>query len=364
MSENEESPSGCLRPMEQIQGIVTALAQALDVRKLGFFLVGMFGLAIVLLLFVLAVMALLWLTAQAGSKLQSDEGWTIAKFLLKMAWWVGVALAVGIFGEIAGGVARMAHLESQGGKGGIREVLAFRKRRKRSLFGGILLTAAALWIASYLVNGLVGLINCIPAVGSFVGALLFLPQFVFNLVVFLALMTIILVPCVIAVEDIDVVQALTRVIGCYRRHVRELIVQVGVTQFFGTIVMGVLGIILIGALLPTLKTNGPSFARAYMERATPSLPRFDSPGGDSRSPFSSDRDSSRHKHGEEERSGSSFLEWLRLFFLTLVVLAWLSYPVVFWICSFTQLYGRLSPSFATGASPPPIPPAPPVSLHR
>lgn len=351
-----------LPPTAQVEGVVSALTQALDLRKLGLFLAGSLVLGICLCL----VLAL-----GAASK-------NLAVFLLLSL--LALPLAIGLSGVLAGGVARLAHLDGQGQPGTIGEAIGFCRQRFLSLFGGTLLMVFVVLLASVLLNGFVALLNNSRTIGSLLGALLFVPQMLLNLVLFVAFLTIVLVPAAIAVDDVSVGPAFGRVIGCLRHHVRELTVQIGVAMFFGSIVVGLLASLLAAALLPTMSTNGPDVAGGLMRTILPDFSGLSRSDDSSPFNFGAMMDpprpgaTSRSRAGaipggpnrllEMRQSKGPWGDWLRWLWLLTVFAAWIAYPVVFWICAFTRLYGSLSPSLAArsarAAFPQPLPVGPPA----
>ncbi len=125
---------------------------------------------------------------------------------------------------------RLVHLESVGGRATMEEATAFCGRQFLSLFGGTLLVVFTVLVAVCLLNGLVAAISDLSAVGS-LAAILFLPQLLLNLVLVVALLSSVLMPRAIAVEDIGAGPAFGRVFTAIRHHTRELIIEISAIQF-------------------------------------------------------------------------------------------------------------------------------------
>ena len=314
--------------------VISSLARALSFKKLGFFLLAAITMVILCGFF-------LWIGAASNS-----DAIAIVCFII-----VGI-LVIGAIGPLAGGVAYLTRAESQGRSVGIADAFRFCGRRFLSLIGGIVLLLLILIILPLVVNGFVALLNSNRTVGSFVGALLFLPQFLLNLMWIVAVLVGILVPCAIAVENIGAFRALSRLIACMRFNTSQLMVQIALTFFFVGVVIFVLWLLVGIAMVPTFVTNGPAF--------TSSIGKLDqlweSRGGGHSFGFdlgSKSRDNLRGKQSRgsefgrptktKHRSG----DVLRQFFMAVIFLLVIVYPVVYWIVSFTTYYMEVQPKIAT-----------------
>jgi len=85
------------------------------------------------------------------------------------------------------------------------------------LFGAVVLVALAA------INGLIVLLNRSGAAGSLLAAFLFLPQFVMNLALALAVIVGVLVPVAIATENVGASQAVGRLLNCVQRDTSRLL---------------------------------------------------------------------------------------------------------------------------------------------
>lgn len=314
--------------------VISSLVRALSVKKLGFFLLAAIAMVILCGFF-------LWIGAASNS-----DAIAIVCFII-----VGI-LVIGAIGPLAGGVAYLTRVESQGRSVGIADAFRFCGRRFLALIGGIILLLLILVILPLIVNGFVALLNSNRTVGSFVGALLFLPQFLFNLMCTVAVLVGILVPCAIAVENIGAFRAISRLIACMRFNTGQLMVQIALTFFFVGVVMFVLWLLVGIAMVPTVFTNGPSFTSSIGEVDQ----LWGSRGEDHSLGFdfgSRSRDDLRVKQSRggafgwptktKHRSG----EILRCFFVAVILLLVIVYPVVYWIVSFTTYYMEVQPKIAT-----------------
>jgi hypothetical protein len=324
--------------------VMEGLAQAMSWRKLGFFMLGQLIIQIITLLVLLFAKA------------------SIETFLVMVP--VVIVLVIGLSGVLAGGVSYMTHARGQGRAESIRETFRFLTQRFLSLFGGTLLLAFLLILLLGLINGLVAFLNKNPTIGSFLGALLFIPQAIANLAVVLTFLVGVLVPCAVAVENIGAGQALTRLVTCVRRYSAPLMVYVGVTSLFGAIVTFLLAGLLFAALVPTLRTNGPSINATLFNMLEESFP---APSPSASSPFATGP-GSRSFLTERSETGRRLQQpvgdWIRELSLGILYIAVLAYPMVFWICTFTRYYEFVLPSLgvttkAEAPAGPPRPPPPP-----
>ena len=326
----------------------------MGLRKLAFFMIGLVATS--------TVAALLLGLAGASKSL---AGWAVVVPLV-------VILLEGMPGVIAGGVAYMLRTKAEGRPESIRETCGFCARRFLSLFGGMLLVGIGLGLVTVIVNGLIALVAGIEAI-SLLAAVLFIPQVLFNLVLALASLTVVLVPCAIALKDLNAIEAIHSVIGLMRRDTAMLVVHTGLALFVG----GVLSVVLIGLLLlglmPTCASNGPdvvggvfrtltgpgsSDALADLSRMFDEVrKRSDAISRQSgRDPFESLSFGEQFWGGKsqpkqsrpswESSALSSFFrgDWLRYLSLLVVFLGAISYPAVFWICAMSGFYERATSS--------------------
>ena len=185
----EPAPEGQAGPAIRFDRLFQALAEAMSLRKLGFFMGGMAATWVVVLL-------LLWLAAASKS---------LAGLLVVVP--LVTILALRMSGVLAGGVAYMLRAKAEGRPESIGETCGFCGQRFLSLFGGMLLVLFALGLISVVVNGIIALLAGVQGL-SLLAAALFIPQVLFNLVLALAALTIVLVPCAIARREIGAIEAL------------------------------------------------------------------------------------------------------------------------------------------------------------
>lgn len=327
--------------------LFSALTEAMSLRKLGFFGAGIAATAMVAGL-------LLGLAAWSRS---------IAGVAVVMSL-VGILL-VGMPGVLAGGVAYMIRSKAEGRPESVRESLKFCSRRFLSLFGGMLLVVTGLGLISVLVNGIVALLAGIPGV-SLLAALLLIPQTLFNLVLSLAGLTAVLVPCAIASRDIGALDAIRSVVGVIRRDTAPLLVHAGLALFVGGVLSTVLLVLLTMGLAPTLSSNGPDIVGSLFDEFAPpssrgrgnAAPSLGAPFGEGmpgksrigsqsvasqewERMFQTDKPAAKQTQaGETSKTASALLkgDWLRLLSLIALFLAAVSYPSVFWICAMSA-YG-------------------------
>jgi len=292
-----------------------SLHQALSLPKLAFYFVGLATLLLVCELF-------LWLAGALGATV-----FAIALLVVMVA-------LMGFAGVFAGGVARMAHLEAQGQNMKFGDGLQFAKRRFLSLFGAALLLAAVGGLVFVITNGLVAALNQNDTVGSFLGALLFLPQAAINLVLVLTAALWVLLPCAIAMEDTGVFRALSRVLSCIRRRTRELAGHFVATLFLLVVVSLVLTTIVGAATLPTYLINGPTLLGPMLDDLNSSL------SSSLQAEFPSEfAELGLGRSGSVTPAGNG----IRRFFTWLIWLGLGTYPTVYWIVSFVAFYRSPQP---------------------
>jgi len=349
-----------------VDHLIDALASALRLRKLGVALVG--GLLTLAFVYVLALM---------GPQMEKAAGVVGVVSLMVMM----VVVVFGALGILAGIVARMAHQESQGRTGGLGEALVFCARRSLDLASGMVIVALAIGMASVAVNLGIGQLRRAGEVGDLFAAMLFLPQLLFNVLAVFVLLVGVLVPCAIAVEDIGMLRAFLRLVGTFRRRTATLVVQVGVTYLFGSMLTAVLALLLMVGLLPTLAGNAPGhvpeflgdISEAYFGSVFRSQPLAAQAVGfrpgrrgdaDVLEEFSREfRPRPRRSYSSSypyrprpvtRRPPTRVWEWFRLLPVGFCYAMLVVYPLVFWVCSFTRFHESVLPAVS-----PPSRPGPP-----
>jgi len=284
----------------------SSLRPALSAQKLGFFLAGSLSVAIIGGLLM-------------GIASQISQGVSAAVTVI-----VGIATVGLLFGVLPGGVAYLTHMENQGRAAGVGAALRFCGRRFSSLFGAVMLVL----LVAFVVNGLIVWMNSNDSVGSFIGALLFLPQFVVNLCLVMTAILGVLIPCAVAIEGIGSFAAVSRVLNCMRHKTGQLLAHGLLTGIFSSIVTHLIWTLVLITLVPTLITNGPI---GLLDLGA--LTEFMSAGS------TSDFDALFASGGQTlSASKSQSGDDLRVFFVIVVVLIASAYPVVYWIVSFTKFY--------------------------
>jgi len=333
--------------------VIASLGRALSLRKLAFFLL---GAIVTLVIFSVLIM----LAAQID-----DSNTSV--FVAFIAFFV----AIGLYGVIAGGVVHMAHQEIQGQTIGIMQTVGYCLGRFISFFFGALLMFFLILLIPALFNGLIYWIRDSGDAGSFITALLFLPQLLINLCLVVAMLVTVIVFCAMVIESFGPFRALGRLIHCIRRQTGPLMVQLIMTFFFGGVVFWSLMGLVSAAALPTWYSNGPaSPLDSLLEEiiGLDELSLFDESSSDINDAFNlnmqkygsgssygfgsvdDDDDASSRKRGPSD-SGDS----LRKFAMGLVILLVFAYPFVFLIVSFTGYYeqNRAMPSVVPTAGIPP-----------
>jgi hypothetical protein len=298
--------------------VMSALVRAMSIQKVEYFILGLIVLSLV---GGLPVLLLLALSAAARSYV-----------LVGVSTLAAVVLGTGLLGVLAGGMAHLADMDERGRKAGIGSAFGFWVSRFVSLFMGAVLFAAVIVVVLVAVNGLILLLNRGGTAGSFLAALLFVPQLVLNLGMVIALLVWVLVPIAIATENIPALQAIRRLQTCLCHDAGRLFVHFAVSVVVGIVILLVLAALLGPALGVTSLTNSslssmlsdPSMASLMMGHG--------SSGGYSLGP-----------------------DMLRAFFGGLVVLVIVGYLSAYWVGSFTGYYkDALRRNF--GPLPPPPPP--------
>lgn len=167
-------------------------------------------------------------------------------------------LVVGLLGVIAGGIAYLAHAGSVRQPESLRAAWAFCGRRFLSLFASLLIVLLGTAFALLVLNLPVAILNRGGSVGTFLAALLFLPQVLGNVVLVLASFTAVLVPCVLAVdENTGFVEAIKTMVHYLRHNTRNLLVQTWGSMLCTGQAIAALAFFALLALAPAWSTNGP-----------------------------------------------------------------------------------------------------------
>lgn len=321
-----------------IDQVFDGMGQALSVRKLTFFLLGIVAAIIVCGLLVLI-----------GISASVEIG-------IGMVF-LAVLVAIGLSGVVAGGVAHLTVQEGQGRTCGFLDALTFCSQQFVALFFGTILLTVAVAFVWGLVNGLIAVANLNRTAGSALGSVLFVPQVVVNAGLIVLCLAGVLVPCAVAVERIGPIRAVERLLSLLVKRPGALLLQLAITICAAVMMLCVLASLTFLALGPTFVTNGPS--RGGITSSLRSLGAGDEdlytllsdeeaedlgfPGLGGRR--SSGRQSSR-QHSESPAPRGAYGDRVRVFGLGIVFAAVLAFPVVFWICAFTRYYESLVPSFS------------------
>jgi len=286
-----------------LEGVLSALSGTMSLTKLAFFAAGAAATALV-------VACLLWAAGRANP--------SVAAVIL----FLGLVGAAGmLFGVLPGGLAYLEHARRQGRPTGMADAIGFCGRRFHSLFGAVLL-----WLAAFAVlNGLMSLLNTSGEAASFVAALLFLPQFAVNLLLAVAVLLGVLLPCAIAVEGRGVFAAVPLVVRLVRHRTLQVLLHVVLTLFLLSILTTLTAGLGQLALLPTAATNSPS--------AT-GLPGLAHLGELLTAPVGAGM-------GTAGSMGTgSGGDLIRVVSLAIAALMLASLPAVYWVVSFTGYYDR------------------------
>ncbi len=345
-------------PSRSFQGILDqvfeGMGQALSVRKLSFFLLS-----------TIAAFVAWGLLVRIGFAIGTVTG-------LGMMF-IANSMAIGLSGVIAGGVAYLTVEEGQGRACRLMDAVTFCGQRFVTLFFGAILLVMGVGLVGGLVNGLVALLNQSRTVGSLLGSLLFLPQVAVNAALVVLCLVGVLVPCAVVVERMGPIRAIQRLVSLLVQRPGGLLLQFGITLYFGVMMLCVLAVLAIVSLAPTFATNGPSLAGMI-----PSFPSLDAGEADL-SGLLSDEDleglglpgievgqfpsiSPGRSRPELTAPRGPWGDWLRELGTGVVFIAVLAFPVVFWICAFARYYESLVATFPTPAPetttspiPPPLP---------
>lgn len=170
----------------------------------------------------------------------------------------GAVLYIGLAGVLVGGLAHLSDLDDQGRSGNLSNAFGFCVSRFVPLFAGAVLLGVMVVVPLYGVNRGIFWLSEGSTAGSLLGALLFLPQFVINMVLVTAFVIGVLVPIAVAVEDIGASAAVSRLLDCVRRDTGPMFVQLAASVLIGAVISLVLGVLVFGPLVLTCGTNGSS----------------------------------------------------------------------------------------------------------
>ncbi len=311
--------------------MIDSLIRAASASKMAFF--GLGTIASFLVTIGLSVIVVFVSSLDAAS--------TIVLFLVSILVWLGMA------GVVAGGVAFMFRQERKGRPGGIAAGMHFCAKRFSVLFVD---TVAVTLIASVLFVGMnltIALLARNPEVGSLLTGALFLPQVVCNLFLLLALLSCVLVPCIVAATDVHSFGAFKRFFQCLFLHGRSLLIHFAASFCFGIQIFLVVFPLLLAAVGFTLKTNAPatlSPAALFQSGEDAMLREMTEGSIDSDDGFSwpSDFDSgefpSSGSWGDSD-GGQDHTPWgdgLRWISMAIALFVPFCYFCVFWIGSFTR----------------------------
>lgn len=220
----------------------------------------------------------------------------------------GAVLYIGLAGVLVGGLAHLSDLDDQGRNGNLSNAFGFSVSRFVPLFAGAVLLGIMVLVPLYGVNRGIFWLSEGSTAGSLLGALLFLPQFVVNMVLVIAFVIGVLAPIAVAVEGVGASAAVSRLLECVRRDAGALFVQLAASILIGAVISLVLGLLVFGPLALTSVTNGPSSQIEQMMSGYMSLERLD---------------------------GADGLRMLAVGLIELVVAGYLS---AYWVGSFTAYY--------------------------
>ena len=332
------SPARSAVPPEQeaiVHRVIDSLIRAFSAGKLAFF--GLGTIASVLSTFGLAIVLTLAFKPEAASAI---------------VLFAASALAlIGLLGVVAGGVAFMFRQERRGHPSGIAVGLQFCARRFGVLFVD---TGAAVLVVLVLFVGLnltIALLNSNPQMGSLVGAALFLPQLICNVLLLLGYLTCVLVPCIVALTDVGLFGALKRFFEYLGRHGRTLTIHFAATLYFGIQILLVILPLMLFAFTTTLGSNAPAAASFGSFLPSGGNDMFgdlsdgfggasdglgDDPFGDA-SPFSGQSfGGSSQQASNDKEEGAPWGGGLRWISMGIALFVPFCYFCVFWIGSFTR----------------------------
>jgi hypothetical protein len=304
--------------------VVNGLVRALSASKIGYFILGEIVLYVVMAVAIVLLVSVVRVTKNGG--------------VLFLGLAAAGVLYVGLIGVLAGGMAHLADMDERGRKAGIGSAFGFCARKFVSLFMGAVSFAVMIGVVLAVVNGLAVLLNVAGDAGSFLAALLFLPQFAIDLILGVALAVWVVVPVAIAAENLTALQAIGRLGTCLCRDAKRLFVHFAISAAIGVAVVSILIVLFWLPVAMMFATNSPvpSMLKDGIESAMRSA--FGSSGMESGPVL--------------PRIGGPDL--LRTFFGALVGLAVVGYLSAYWVGSFTGYY---KDALRRGFRPPvPLPP--------
>jgi hypothetical protein len=300
-----------------------ALAQTFCPRKLGFFIVS--------LLVATVIFGILTLAA-VGLGMTTEETMPTAMII-----GLAVIYAVGHLGVTIAGVAHMAHWEVLGQKVGVVGAARFCGQRFPGYFAAAVLVVLSAIFVSCVVNGAVYLLNKEQYIGALIGTLLYIPHFLFNAALPIALVVLFtLMPVAMATDRLSILSTAKHLAITFWRNGPTLAVQVVVTGILAAIASGFLFTILGLGFVATEPSHAvPSIRHRMAEfEASSAAPGvFDNFA----EPLQRDTTGIGYEPAPEP-SGRFSWGWLRAFFQIAILLAALAFPMVFWICAFTRYY--------------------------
>lgn len=314
-----------------VHRVIDSLIRAASASKMAFF--GLGTVASFLVTIGLSVIVVFVSSLDAAS--------TIVLFLVSILVWLGMA------GVVAGGVAFMFRQERKGRPGGIAAGMHFCAKRFSVLFVD---TVAVLLIAVVLFVGLnltIAQLARNAEVGSLLTGALFVPQVVCNLLLLLALLSCVLVPCIVAATDVGSFGAFKRFFQYLVRHGRSLLIHFAASFCFGIQIFLVVLPLLLLAIGFTLKTNAPAMLssaglfqsgedamlRGMSEGSNDSDDDFSWPSAFGSGEFPGGGSQGNSESGQDHTPWGDGLRWISM---AIVVFVPFCYFCVFWIGSFMR----------------------------
>ena len=343
------SPVATMGTMATVDRVLDALTKAVSLQKIGFFFLSTF-------LSILTVCLLAGLIVVVAAQAESV-------FVLVLLI-IPILIAIGLVGVISGGVARLMHLERQSGVARWKDALDFCRRRFVSLFLSALAALFAILLSVVIVNGVIAAVAMSGAAGSWIAAILFVPQVFVNLVLAVALPAGVIVPCAIAVEQTTAGRAIRQYTRCLFHHARSVLLHFAVTASFGVLLLAAVAPLLAMAFGYTMSTNGPSVESSLGSSADFLSRAIDSESADGM--FGTKPGAANEEFwtqiGDEPEKSTSLLgdglggipgsrrtgggDVLRGIGILIVMLIPAAYFIVYWICSFTRYYESLLPELS------------------
>jgi hypothetical protein len=230
-----------------------------------------------------------------------------SEVLVKICVWLAAVLYVGLLGVLAGGMAHLADMDERGRKASVSSALGFCMKKFAPLFSGTVLFAIVASLVFLAANRIPLFLDRQGNAGSFLAALLSLPQFAVNVAVLVTLVVWVLVPIAIAAENASAGQAVGRLCTCLFRDTGRLLVQFAISIALAIMMLQVLAALLLAPMLATFGISG--------FRSMVALFSFDLFGFSSPVPF-----------------------LLRAIFVGLIAVDVMAYFAAYWVGSFTGYY--------------------------